>query len=172
MTIHGFCNWVVDFRFFEKLIVTQLIKTFPASWNLKVQWRISSSGIWRRIVRWVSTDVSGEHIASIFRVEEKVQKTSEQAGGKRRLKLNGLHGIISQKMILFITTAVKTSNPTEGLIFSKTSHQMLTWTSWVRLSPSSFILYYPYIYACFSQMVSSLKVFQLYTDWRALTSWI
>jgi hypothetical protein len=28
------------------------------------------------------------------------------------MKLNGLHGVISQKMILFITTAVKTSNPT------------------------------------------------------------
>jgi hypothetical protein len=28
------------------------------------------------------------------------------------LTLNGLHGVISQKMILFITTAVKTSNPT------------------------------------------------------------
>jgi hypothetical protein len=31
---------------------------------------------------------------------------------KRRLKLNGLQGITSQKMILFITTTVKTSNPT------------------------------------------------------------
>jgi hypothetical protein len=31
---------------------------------------------------------------------------------KRRLTLNGLHGIISQKFILFITTAVKTLNPT------------------------------------------------------------
>jgi hypothetical protein len=31
---------------------------------------------------------------------------------KRRLTLSGLHGVISQKMILFITTAVKTSNPT------------------------------------------------------------
>jgi hypothetical protein len=31
---------------------------------------------------------------------------------KRRLTLNGLHGVISQTMILFITTAVKTSNPT------------------------------------------------------------
>jgi hypothetical protein len=29
-----------------------------------------------------------------------------------RLKLNGLHGVISQKMILFKTTSVKTSNPT------------------------------------------------------------
>jgi hypothetical protein len=28
------------------------------------------------------------------------------------LKLNGLHGAISQKTIFFITTAAKTSNPT------------------------------------------------------------
>jgi hypothetical protein len=32
---------------------------------------------------------------------------------KRQLLHNGLHGVISQKMILFITTAVKTSNPTQ-----------------------------------------------------------
>jgi hypothetical protein len=31
---------------------------------------------------------------------------------KRRLLHNGLHGVISQRMILFITTAVKISNPT------------------------------------------------------------
>jgi hypothetical protein len=31
---------------------------------------------------------------------------------KRRLQLNRLHGVTSQKMLLFITTAVKTSNPT------------------------------------------------------------
>jgi hypothetical protein len=31
---------------------------------------------------------------------------------KHRLTLNGLHGVISQKMLLFITTAVRTSNPT------------------------------------------------------------
>jgi hypothetical protein len=30
------------------------------------------------------------------------------------VQLNGLHGVIYQKMILFITTAVKTSNPTNG----------------------------------------------------------
>jgi hypothetical protein len=36
---------------------------------------------------------------------------------KRRLKLSELHGTISQKMILFITTAVKTSNPTTLIIF-------------------------------------------------------
>jgi hypothetical protein len=33
---------------------------------------------------------------------------------KRRLQLNRRHGITSQKMILFITTAVNTSNPTTG----------------------------------------------------------
>jgi hypothetical protein len=49
----------------------------------------------------VSTDVSEEHIASIFRIEKAEQET-----------LNGLHGVISQKMVLFITTAVRTSNPT------------------------------------------------------------
>jgi hypothetical protein len=32
---------------------------------------------------------------------------------KRRLTSNGLHGVISQKIELFITTAVRTSNPTE-----------------------------------------------------------
>jgi hypothetical protein len=34
---------------------------------------------------------------------------------KRRLQLRRLHGVTSQKMILFITTAVKTSNPTQYL---------------------------------------------------------
>jgi hypothetical protein len=31
---------------------------------------------------------------------------------KRQLTFNGLHGIISQKIELFITTAVRTSSPT------------------------------------------------------------
>jgi hypothetical protein len=44
-----------------------------------------------------------------FQNRKIVQQISEKAGGKQ---LNGLHGIISQKMILFIITAVKTSNPT------------------------------------------------------------
>jgi hypothetical protein len=36
---------------------------------------------------------------------------------KRQLELNGLHGVISQKMILFITTTVKTSNSTRWKLF-------------------------------------------------------
>jgi hypothetical protein len=31
---------------------------------------------------------------------------------KRRLTFNGLHGVISRKIVLFITTAVRTSDPT------------------------------------------------------------
>jgi hypothetical protein len=58
-----------------------------------------------RVVR-KRPDVSEEHIDSIIRVEE---------GGdvfypKRRLTINGLHGVISQNIVLFITTAVRTSN--------------------------------------------------------------
>jgi tRNA(Met) C34 N-acetyltransferase TmcA len=50
----------------------------------------------------VVPDVSEERIASIFRVVEEAAK----------VPLNALHGAISQKKILFKTTAVKTSNPT------------------------------------------------------------
>jgi hypothetical protein len=32
------------------------------------------------------------------------------------LTFNGLHGVISQKMVLFITTAVRTSNPTTWIL--------------------------------------------------------
>jgi hypothetical protein len=69
----------------------------------------------------VSTDVSVKHIASIFRVEgigsakpasKQVARWRRHVPPKRRLTLNGLHGVISQKMIFFITTVVKTSNPT------------------------------------------------------------
>jgi hypothetical protein len=52
----------------------------------------------------VSTDVSEEHIASIFRVEEEAeQETSVKAGGKQsRLTFNGLHGLIFQKIVVFL----------------------------------------------------------------------
>jgi hypothetical protein len=50
----------------------------------------------------VVPDVSEERIASIFRVVEYFSKAASKQ----------LHGVISQKKILFKTTAVKTSNPT------------------------------------------------------------
>jgi hypothetical protein len=45
---------------------------------------------------------------------------------KRRLQLNRIHGVTSQKMILFITTAMKTSNPT----FSFLSVTFRPYTIW------------------------------------------
>jgi hypothetical protein len=41
---------------------------------------------------------------------------------KRRLTCNGLHGVISQKIVLFITTAVSTSNPTGFPRFAVAMH--------------------------------------------------
>jgi hypothetical protein len=43
---------------------------------------------------------------------------------ERRVPLNALHGVISQKKILFKTTAVKTSNPiyTHSLIYLTTQY--------------------------------------------------
>jgi hypothetical protein len=78
----------------------------------------------RRVVSWVSADVSEEHIASIFRVEKshllshwfllslffRPWRWRRYVPPKCRLTPNGLHGVISQKMGLFITTAVRTSN--------------------------------------------------------------
>jgi hypothetical protein len=59
--------------------------------------------------------VSEEHIASIFRVEE-ISSARNQPASTWQAEGDGdemlLHGVISQKMIFFITTAVKTSNLT------------------------------------------------------------
>jgi hypothetical protein len=41
---------------------------------------------------------------------------------KRRLTFNGLHGVIYQKMVLFITTAVRTSNATEAIMLQREIH--------------------------------------------------
>jgi hypothetical protein len=46
----------------------------PCSLNYNSSWRVSSSAIWRRVVCCVATDVSGEHIAAIFRGQEIIQQ--------------------------------------------------------------------------------------------------
>jgi hypothetical protein len=55
----------------------------------------------------MSTDVSEEHIASVFRVEEIISARNLHASKQVARR------IIPQKLILVITTAVKTSNPTK-----------------------------------------------------------
>jgi hypothetical protein len=65
-----------------KCRVWGMVASFQILSNSSLIWRLSSSGIWRRVVCWVTTDVSEEHIASIFRVKEILSaRTSKQAGG-------------------------------------------------------------------------------------------
>jgi hypothetical protein len=79
------------------------------------------------VVRWKSTKVSEEYVASIFRVEEQ-EGSAEQVSSrawihagfllgvfypesvppKRGLTFNGLHGVMSQNMEHFIIKAVGT----------------------------------------------------------------
>jgi hypothetical protein len=68
----------------------------------------------------VSTYVSEEYITSIFRVEKYAEEeTSVKARGKNMEAMcssetsveNGLHGVISQKMVLFINIAVWVTVP-------------------------------------------------------------
>jgi hypothetical protein len=99
-------------------------------------WGINSfpelySRVWCHVVHWKSTDVSGEHIVSIFRNEEakhlcflptshwilpwiilSPQKWRRYVPLKRRVSFNWLHGVISQKMVFCITTAVRNSDAT------------------------------------------------------------
>jgi hypothetical protein len=49
----------------------------------------------------------------------------------RRLTFNGLHGVISQKIVLFITTAVRTSDPTKFTSFAF-SYSIPTYTTILR----------------------------------------
>jgi hypothetical protein len=76
------------------------------------------------VVRWVSTDVSEEHIAChllsrwfLAQLIFRPWRRRRYVPRKRRLTLNGLHCVISQKMVLFIATGVITSNLTERNFF-------------------------------------------------------
>jgi hypothetical protein len=84
----------------------------PASFNLRF------GGIYRlhlqgRINKFSKNQLASRWQASLFLLNLFVRpwRWRRYIPPKRRLKLDGLHGIISQKMILFITTATKTSNP-------------------------------------------------------------
>jgi hypothetical protein len=126
---------IKDDEFIDQLSDYKLIKNLY-DWRFSQRWlrRVSSSGIWRCVVRWVSTDVSEDHISSIFRVEEISSAETfilpwrwmRYVPPKRRLKLNGLHDVISQSTVLFITTAVKTSDPTYQDVCSMEIERLVT----------------------------------------------
>jgi hypothetical protein len=64
------------------------------------------------VVHSESTDISEEHVFSIFRVKKHIRQemNMKQVASKYSA---GLHGILSQKIELILNTAVRTSNPTE-----------------------------------------------------------
>jgi hypothetical protein len=69
-------------------------------WNYK-PWR----GACRRVVRWKSTDVSEEHVASVFRVEEQSERdTSVKAGGKQDMSLRNVSWLLTDYMLLYPKT--------------------------------------------------------------------
>jgi hypothetical protein len=69
--------------------------------------------MWRRVVCWVATDVSEEHHLHLEGRRNNFSKNQQVS----RWHLNRLYGVTSRKMIRFITTAVKTSDPTFTKMF-------------------------------------------------------
>jgi hypothetical protein len=89
---------------------------------------------WDNLLRCKLTDVSQEYIFSIFRVKIWAKQENRAVSyllhadfllssfrplrwrwhfpPKRRLTFGGLHDVISNKIALFVTTVVRTSNPT------------------------------------------------------------
>jgi hypothetical protein len=79
----------------------QLLTLSGLRFSQRWLWRVLSI-VWdtRRVVRWKTIDVSKEHVASNFRVEEKRGWSSQQAllvPPKRRLTFNGLQYVIFEK---------------------------------------------------------------------------
>jgi hypothetical protein len=62
--------------------------------------------------KWLATCYHTGILLGLFELENGGDVTP-----KRRLNLNGLHGVISHMRVLFITTAVRTSNPTFYISF-------------------------------------------------------
>jgi hypothetical protein len=106
-------------------------------WN---NWRMPSSGIWRRVdlVNW--TNVSEERVASIFRIcchlltlvpRSRIflpWRWRRFVPQKRQFNSQDLHSATSQKTAFFIVTAVKTSNPTYGTLVIQRNSTEHWWT--------------------------------------------
>jgi drug/metabolite transporter (DMT)-like permease len=73
-------------------------------------------GTYRLHLQALSILLATSLLAGLLNLFLRPRKWRQYVPPKRRLKLNGLHGIIFQNMILFITTAVKTSNPTNFML--------------------------------------------------------
>jgi hypothetical protein len=82
---------------------------------------------------------------------------------ERRLHLNRLHGVTSQKMILFITTAVKTSNPTYSVTLLHLTICTLCRIVWLLYFTVSLILW--------KTRLQTGRLFQIQADRRGSADW-
>jgi hypothetical protein len=96
------------------------------------QEELKMEAMWSSKTRWLSTDYTALYprrwyssiLLSVYFISETTGRISikwrwrQCVPLKRRLTLNRLHGIISQKIVLFTTTTVRTSNSTYWHIFS------------------------------------------------------
>jgi hypothetical protein len=94
------------------------------SYNQQYYWRLINIQISQWIRTWrVSSQAAGAcHLLTywfLLKLFLRPWRWRRYVPPKRRLQLNRLHDVTSQKTILFITTAVKTSNPTNKNIFTK-----------------------------------------------------
>jgi hypothetical protein len=76
-------------------------------------WKVT---IWKSVKHIGQAPAICFHAGFLLRLFFRPWRWRRYVPPKRRLTLNGLHGVISQKMALFITTAVITSNPTDGTV--------------------------------------------------------
>jgi hypothetical protein len=66
---------------------------------------------------------------------------------KRRLTFNGLHGVITQEIELFITTGVRTSNPTPWFLFRPVLSSLLPELMFLRKVDGPSIAVHIYIHS-------------------------
>jgi hypothetical protein len=75
-------------------------------------WSSESSGMYCRVLHWMSADVSEVHAASTIRAMSAPWWRRQHAPLKRRSTFNLEHGSTSQKILSFILAAVRTWNLT------------------------------------------------------------
>jgi hypothetical protein len=63
-----------------------------------------------------SVEISRECMASVLWIQETGQARKKRVPTGQHLTVNGLHSTASQKVELFITTAVRTSYPAIGIL--------------------------------------------------------
>jgi hypothetical protein len=75
-----------------------------SSWSKN---KLSNKPAWKQLALLATCFHAGFLLGLFFDPED-----GDDVPLKPRLIFNGLHGVISQKIVFFITTAVRTSNPT------------------------------------------------------------